>query len=133
MSKLVERLIIEIKEKFSLKYDEDVAEHCNITASHLNRMKKREGQPNAANFVKLAITAGWSMEKANVVLNDGIDALEVAEFNEKLKKQSGFSTTEFLSSLSAGSLGAMSIMNMTHIPYEAIATWAIDSGAVYIM
>ncbi|MDP1522830.1 MAG: hypothetical protein Q8M10_06705 [Methylotenera sp.] len=90
MSKLVERLIIEIKDKYHLKWDEDVADYTNITASHLNRMKKREGQPNAANFVKLAITAGWTMEKANVILNDGIDALEIRKINEKLKKQNGF-------------------------------------------
>lgn len=71
MSQLVNELISEIKDKYHLKYDEDVADIANISPSHLNRMKKREGQPNAANFVKLAINAGWSMEKANKVLNQG--------------------------------------------------------------
>ena len=75
MSEIVETLICEIKDKYHLKYDEDVADIANISASHLNRMKKREGQPNAANFVRLAINAGWTMEKANKVLNGGYIAL----------------------------------------------------------
>lgn len=79
MSKLVERLIIEIKEKYHLKYDEDVADLVSLTPSHLNRLKKRDGQPNASNFVKLAITAGWSMEKANIILNDGIASRKIKE------------------------------------------------------
>lgn len=83
MSKLVERLIVEIKEKWHLKYDEDVADIVNITPSHLNRMKKREGQPNAANFVRLAIAAEWDMTKANIILNDGIEGGVFNHLKEK--------------------------------------------------
>lgn len=133
MSKLVERLIHEIKEKHHLKYDEDVADLCNITPSHLNRMKKRPGQPNAANFVTLAIEAGWSMNKANVVLNDGIDALEIAEFNEKLKKQSGFANVAVLSTLGISSIVAMTLTKMSTMPYEAIGNWMLSAGSLYIM
>ena len=56
------------------------------------------------------------------------------ELNNSYKlKEAGFSNVVFLSSLALGSFGAMSVAKLTGLPYEAIATWAMNSGAVYIM
>ena len=88
--------------------------------------RRRVAFPNNKDLIKMCEASGMD-------LGEAVRAVENSRENERPLKQAGFGNVVFLSSLSVGGFGAMSILNMTHIPYEAIATWAINSGAVYIM
>lgn len=70
---------------------------------------------------------------ANIDLGQAIIAVEYSRENERPLKQAGFGNVVFLSSLSLSSLGAVTFMKMSTLPYDVIGAWAFGSGAVYIM
>lgn len=98
----------------------------NVVAQHFSNWRGRRSMPSNRHIIEMC-------RIANIDVGEAIIAVEYSRENERPLKEAGFGNVVFLSSLSVGSFGAMSIMNMTHIPYESIATWAMNSGAVYIM
>lgn len=70
---------------------------------------------------------------ANLDLGEAIIAVEYSRENERPLKQAGFGNVAFLGTLSVGSFGTMSVLDLTQLPYEPIGAWALSSLPMYIM
>ena len=88
--------------------------------------RRRVAFPSNKDLIKMCEASGMD-------LGEAVRAVENSRENERPLKQAGFGNVVFLSSLSLSSLGAVTLMKMSTLPFDAITTWAYGSGAVYIM
>lgn len=77
MSKLIEDLIEEIKQKAKIDSDNNVARYADLDPSHLNIMKKRKGKPGTESYLKLAVAAGWDINKAKNRIEAGFASISM--------------------------------------------------------
>lgn len=116
-------LVLLGKQKQGLKSDREFALHNGLSVQNISDWKAERANPNTTNFLILIEAAGLGLKEAK----------EIANAMEKRKnlKQAGFANVFFLSSLSLGSLGAMTLMKMSHIPYAFDAALMLGLGTVY--
>jgi transcriptional regulator with XRE-family HTH domain len=120
------KLVEIVKAKKEIDSDYGIAMLLGVSKGMVSHWKLGRSEANGVNLLKL-------IKEANLSIDDALKIMSDVEYNEKQLKQAGFSNVAFLSTLSAGGFGAMSLLNMTHLPYEAIGTWLLSSGSFYIM
>lgn len=98
----------------------------NVVAQHFSNWRGRRSMPSNKHIIEMC-------KIANLDIGEAIIAVEYSRENERPLREAGFGNVVFLSSLSLSSLGAVTFMKMSTLPYDVIGAWAFGSGAVYIM
>lgn len=90
------------KAKQGITSDNAFAIQNGFTRAHINNWKAGLASPSAVNYLKLAKAAGLDIDQALSYIEE-----------ETKKKEAGFTTLPMLGLLGAGSIGAMSLLNVT--------------------
>ena len=98
-------LVVIGKEKQGIDSDRAYAIQNGLTVQNISDWKAGRSSPNAANFLKLAISAGMTIH----------EALEYAEKLDSPKrlKQAGFSTLEFMVTTVGMGIVGVSLLSVT--------------------
>jgi hypothetical protein len=88
--------------------------------------RRRVAFPSNKDLIKMCEASGMD-------LGEAVRAVENSRENERPLKQAGFGNVAFLGTLSVGGFGTMSVLDLTHLPYEPIGAWALSSLPMYIM
>ncbi|MGV3582878.1 MAG: hypothetical protein ACO1N8_11305 [Methylophilus sp.] len=122
--KNIDDLLDEVKKTTGSDYR--TAKELAIATQLVGNWRGRRGMPSNRHVIEMC-------KLADINLGDAIIAVEYSRENERPLKEAGFSNVVFLSSLSAGSFGAMSLLNVSSLPYEAIGVWGASALSLYIM
>jgi len=96
----------------------------NVVAQHFSNWRGRRSMPSNKHIIEMCKIAGLDVGEA-------IIAVEYSRENERPLREAGFIDLGVLGVLSAGSFGAMSILELTSLPYEAIGTAMLGASIVY--
>lgn len=88
--------------------------------------RRRVAFPSNKDLIKMCEASGMD-------LGEAVKAVENSRENERPLKQAGFGNVIFLSSLSLSSIGAMTLLKMSALPYETTGAWMLSSASLYIM
>lgn len=113
MSEVIKELVEEIQSKYNLLNPSQVADAMDLDRSHLRKMIKRDGNPDAVNYLKLAKKAGWDIDKA------------------QSRIEGGFSSISMLIVIALFS--AVYFLGITQQPYKARVDAVQEGATMYIM
>lgn len=113
-----------VKGRLNLTSDYQLSELLGVSRSHVSNWKIGRNNPDGITMLKLAELSGLSASDALALVNQKSE-------QQQLNLQAGFSNVVFLSSLSAASVGAMSIAKLSALPYEAIGAMMFGVNFVY--
>lgn len=116
-------ILVEIgKQRQQIASDRAFAIRNGLTTQNITDWKAGKSLPTWANMEKLAAAASMELW----------EAVKVMKEHEAKMKQAGFATLPMMAWLAAGSLSAMSLTNVTSLPYEAVLTGLV-TGMMCVM
>lgn len=114
--------IVELaKEKNSIESDNAFAIRFGFRRQNVNDWKIGRSEPKGVNLLKLIKAADLTVD----------EAIEIMSESEKNLKEAGFSTLPMMIGLSG--ISGMTILAMSHLPYQAIGATFMNSASLYIM
>jgi len=119
------KLVTLAKQKTGIDSDYGIAKLIGVTSQKMSNWKTDQSEGNAINTLKLIKAAGLTIDDALKIMSD------VESKNVQQLKQAGFGNVAFLSSLSLGGLGVMTLAKMSVMPYAFDAALMLGLGTVY--
>ena len=120
--KNIDDLLNGVKENSDWKSDYAIGRGLGYTNSaQVNGWKRRAAMPSIEDIITMA-------DHANLNLEEAVRAVAYSKLNERPVKQAGFGNVVFLSALGVSTIGAMTLLKMSALPYEALTTSFFVAG-----
>ena len=111
--------MIEIaKNNNGMESDYAIANYLGVSKGMVSHWKLGRSEANGENLLRLIKAAGISID----------DALSLMDESSEPLRQAGFSTLSMMFVLGASSLGAITLMKMSALPYEALTASFFVAG-----